>query len=276
MVSSLNSGVSALQQFQQQMNVIGNNIANVNTTGYKEGRTDFADTLSQTVGSFDGSATMQVGTGVTTSGISNEFTQGALTNTGVSSDLAISGDGFFVVQDTVSGAQYATRDGSFHVDGGGYLVNNAGLRVQGYSDAGLTTRGDIQIDATGAPASAAPGATVTGFSIDGQGKITVTLSDGSQFVRGQVLLQDYRDPESLVKQGGNLYSSVAGAGPLAQTEAPTSNGLGKIQSGALELSNVDLTSQFASLITAQRGFEAGAKVITTTDQILQTVVNLKQ
>jgi flagellar hook protein FlgE len=147
--------------------------------------------------------------------------------------------------------------------------------VQGYSDAGLTTVGDLKIDATGAPATAAADATVNSWSIDQSGKVTVTLSDNTQFVRGQVLLQNYSNPGALIKQGANLYVASSAAGPLAQPTAPGTNGVGAIQSGALEASNVDLTAEMANLITAQRAFQANARVVTTSDEILQEVDNLK-
>lgn len=271
MLRSLNTAVSGLQEFQQDIDVIGNNIANVNTTGYKDSRTHFEDTFSQVLGS-----DLQVGTGVLTAAISSNFTQGTVNTTGIGTDLAVSGQGFFVVHNPVQNAQFLTRAGDFHVDANGYLVTNDGLRVQGYSDSGLATIGDIQIDATGAPATAAAGATLSSFSIDQVGKINVTLSDGTQFVRGQVLLQNLRNPGALVKQGENLYSAGPDTGPLSQPAPSQTNGLGLIQAGALEMSNVDLTSEMASLITAQRAFQANARIITTSDELLQEVVNLKR
>ena len=273
MLRSLNTAVSGLQQFQEDIDVIGNNIANVNTTGFKDSRVDFEDTLSQAIGA--GSPSNQVGTGVTTGAINTNYNQGTINNTGVSSDLAIAGQGFFMVRNSASNAQFVTRAGDFHLDSTGYLVTNDGLRVQGYSDTGLTTIGDLQIDPTGAPATATPGATVQSWNIDPTGKITVTLSDNTQFVRGQVLLQNYSNPGALIKEGSNLYSATITAGPLAQPTAPNSKGLGEIQSGALEMSNVDLTTEMANLITAQRAFQANARVITTSDEILQEVTSLK-
>ncbi len=285
MLGSLNSGVSGIQQFQQQMDVIGNNIANVNTTGYKSARVDFADSFSRTLrestapgATSGGSASMQIGTGVSTATVQSQYTQGTLTSTGRTEDLAIAGNGFFVVRDTVSGETFATRAGDFRVDSGGYLVTNDGMRVQGFSDAGLTTRGDILIDATGAPAGTAAGAVVENYKFDndGNGQVIVTMSDGTEFVRGQVLLQNVRDPQALVKQGSNLYSGLAAAGPLANPEVPGTNGTGNVFSGALELSNVDLASQFSTLITTQRAFQACARIITTTDEMMQELVNLKR
>jgi len=273
MLRSLNSGVSALQQFQERMDVIGNNIANVNTTGFKSARVDFADTFSQTLGNVGGS-TLQIGTGVATSAIRNQFSQGAIARTGSFTDLAISGQGFFVVRNAASNAQYLTRDGAFQLDANGYLVTSTGLRLQGYADAGLTTVGDLRIDNSGAPGGST--AAVASFTIDTQGYIRVRLTDGTEFVRGQVLLQNVRNPHALAKEGQNLYSNVLAAGPLAQPQAPGSEGLGTVISGALELSNVDLAQEFSTLITTQRAFQAGARVVTTSDEILAEVVNLKR
>jgi flagellar hook protein FlgE len=287
MLRSLTSAISGLQNFQERMDVIGNNIANVNTTGFKAGRTDFSDSFSQTLrtssaGTSGGSSmsAMQVGSGVTTGAIKNLYTQGALAKTGVQTDLALTGNGFFVVRDTVSNAQYVTRSGDFRLDSQGYLVTNNGQRVQGYSDAGLTTIGDVQIDTTGMPATSAPTTKMVSYSIDSVGKINVNLDDGKQFVRGQILLQNFSDPQALVKEGDNLYSGIGAAGPLGGgTPTPAAsgtNGLGTIQAGALELSNVDLANEFSNMITAQRAFQATARIITTSDEMLQELVNLKR
>jgi flagellar hook protein FlgE len=136
------------------------------------------------------------------------------------------------------------------------------------------------MDGTGRPATSDPAATVAGYSIDKAGNMVVRLSDNTEFVRGQILLQNFQNPQALLKMGDNLYTGFVGAGPLGgatpQSEAPNTNGLGTIQSGALELSNVDLAGEFAGLITTQRGFQANARVITTSDELLQELVNLKR
>ena len=283
MLSSLTSAVSGLEDFQQQMNVIGNNIANVDTTGFKAGVVEFADAFSNTLrapsgstATTSGSESIQVGTGVAITGIHSNWNQGALSTTGISSDLGIAGNGFFMVRDTLTNAQYATRAGAFSLDANGYLVADTGERVQGFSDSGLATLGDIKIDTTGMPATSSPTATVSSYSVSGTGAVTVNLSDGTQFVRGQVLLQNFQDPGALINVGNSLYSNMAEAGPLAALTAPGSSGLGNIQSGALELSNVDLSNEMANLITAQRAFEANSKIVTASDEVLQTLVNMKR
>lgn len=283
MIRSLTSAVSGIQQFQQRMDVIGNNIANVNTVAFKAARTNLADSFSQTLASSNlgGDAAAQVGLGVITSGIYNQYTQGAINRTGVETDLAISGEGFFVVRDPVSGNVFVTRAGDFRIDSDNYLITNGGLRVQGYNDLALSTIGDIQIDAVQRPPSADPSAELASFGIDGLGRISVRLTDGTEYVRAQILLQNFTNPQALMKEGNNLYSGIGAAGPLGGPLTPTpappgSSGLGRIQSGALELSNVDLSNEFSNLIQTQRAFQANARIISTTDEMLQELVNLKR
>jgi flagellar hook protein FlgE len=273
MLLSLDSSVSALDQFQQSLNVLGNNIANVNTVGFKSANVEFSDSFSETLGQ-NAAGSMQIGTGVQTSAISNQFTQGSITSTGVPTDMAINNNGFFLVKDPSTGEEYATRDGEFKVDTSGYLVTSQGMRVQGYTDAGLTTLGDIQIDGTGAPNGDT--SAVSNYTFGSDGTVKVQLTDGTDFTRGQILLQNFTDPTQLTKAGNNLYSSLSLAGPMATPAAPNSNGLGNLVTGSLEMSNVDLASQLTGLITTQRAYEANTKVVTTSDEILQDLVNLKR
>ena len=271
MLLSLDSGVSALDQFQQALDVIGNNIANVNTVGFKSENVQFADSLSQTLGD-NAAGVEQIGEGVVTSSITGTFTQGSITNTGVQSNMAINGNGFFVVKDPSSGQEYVTRDGNFTVDSSGYLVTSTGMRVQGYTSSTATTIGDIQV--TNANAPTADTSPVQSYTFNGNGKLNVMLADGTQYVGGQILLQTFTSPTQLSSVGNNLYTGISGAGPLATALAPGSNGLGNLLTGSLEMSNVDLASQLTSLITTQRAYEANSKVITTSNEILQDLVNL--
>lgn len=273
MLRSLNAGVSGIQQFQQKLDVVGNNIANSNTAGFKSARAEFEDAFSQSLAG--GSASpMQVGSGVSTASIRSRFTDGIAVSTGVASNMAIEGDGFFTVRDAISNKTYVTRAGDFTVNREGYLVTGNGHRVQGYNDAQLSTIGDIRIDDAGKPD------TDTGvfksFSVDGAGTINVQLTSGNSFARAQVLLQRFLAPDQLIKEGSNLYSGMADAGPLAQMAPPDTNGLGRINGGSIENSNVDLANEFANLITTQRGFQASARIITTSDEVLQELVNLKR
>jgi flagellar hook protein FlgE len=273
MVRSLNSGVSGIQQFQTKLDVIGNNIANSNTLGFKSGRADFEDTFSQTL--TGGVTGIQVGSGVATGSVRQLFQQGVLTRTNVPTDMALDGDGFFVVRDPIADKTFVTRAGAFDRDREGYLVTSQGYRVQGFSDATLTVPGDIRIDDTGKP-DGDPG-TYKNFSVNAEGIITVHLDvSDTKFTRGQILLQRFQNPNALVKEGNNLFSGMEEAGGLAQMAAPKTNGMGEVVVGHLETSNVDVANEFTNLITTQRGFQASARIITTTDEMLQEVVNLKR
>jgi len=210
-----------------------------------------------------------------TGSITNDWSNGALNATGVASNLAINGNGFFVVQDPTTGAQYVTQDGTFSINSNGNLMTATGMYVMG-TNGSSTTLAPIVINTTGMPSTSSPTATMTSYTFNAQGDITVSLSDGTAFTRGQVLLQNLTNPQALTSVGNNLYSNVASAGPLAAPAAPGSASLGTIVSGSLELSNVDLSAQMADLITAQRAFEANSKIVTTSDELLQDMVNLKR
>jgi flagellar hook protein FlgE len=287
MLRSFNSGVNGMKAFQSRMDVIGNNIANSNTTAFKRDRAAFADSFSQTLRhASEGNAgtaavaAQQVGTGASVIGVTTNYNQGALSSTGVQTDLAIAGEGFFVVKNVASGEEFVTRAGDFRLDQNGKLVTSTGMHVQGFQDAGRSIRGGVTIDPVGAPVTVDPAAVVAAFNISDDGTVHVRLTDGTSFVRGQVLLQRFTDPQMLNKEGDNLYSGIEGAGPLGgsvpQSGIPGALGLGRIESGALELSNVDLAEEFAGLITGQRGFQATARVISTSDEVLQEVINLKR
>ena len=290
MLSSLNSGVAGIRNFQSKLDVIGNNIANSNTIGYKSARTDFADTFSQTLqGGTEAGGPIQVGTGMQVASIKNNHTVGGHQSTGVDSNLYINGnDGFFIVRDA-DGTEHATRAGDFVIDKQGYLVTNKGMRVQGFSDqvakdGTMSTRGDIRLfddPATRPVASRLPDAKYEGnFSILPDGRVRLRLSDGTEYDSGQVLLQKFQDVNLLKKEGNNLYGNLREAGPLGGdallSTVPGTDGTGDLISNAIEMSNVDLANEFAELITTQRGFQANARIITTSDEVLQEVVNLKR
>ncbi len=280
LIGTLTSGVSALRTFSKGLEVIGNNIANINTTGYKSSQATFADSFSNTLrasapssGSTSSQSAIQVGTGVQLSTIQTNFNQGALNSTGNVTDLGISGKGFFVVKDATSGTQYATRDGQFRADDNGYLVTSGGLRVQGLVGGSIA---DIQIGA-----SLPAGAQLQAISFDTAGNLIESYSDGTSATTAQIQLQNFTDPSALMREGSNLYTGLSAAGPLgggilAGSNDPGSNGLGLIQSGTLESSNVDLTDQFSQLITTQRSFQAGSRLITVSDSVLEDIVNLKR
>jgi flagellar hook protein FlgE len=281
LIGIMGSGVSALRTFEKGLEVIGNNIANVNTTGFKGSSVEYADSFSNvlqqsTSNATSGSNTIAIGTGVGIAGITTDFGQGQLSSTGNSTDLGISGNGFFTVKSPTDGTTFVTRAGNFSWDSNGYLVNLNGERVQGVTGAG--TVGDIKL---GTPPA---GTQLTSATIDKSGNVVEFYSDGSSATTNQLLLQSFSNPAALVAEGNNLFSGMAAAGPTsgsttlsaAGANDPGTNGLGSIQSGSLELSNVDLTAEFSNLITAQRSFQAGSRLITVSDTVLDDIVNLKQ
>ena len=283
LIGTLTSGVSALRTFGKGLEVIGNNIANVNTTGYKSSSATFAESFSNTLrgsapsnGTQSSQSGVQIGTGVQLASIATNFTQGALNSTGNTTDLGISGKGFFIVKDATGGAEFATRDGQFRIDDNGYLVTQGGLRVQGLTGAGLSTVGDVQVGQS-VPASAE----LQSISIDTGGNLIEFYSDGTSATTNRIQLQNFNDTSALMREGDNLYTGLTAAGPvgggiLNGSNDPGANGLGSIQSGTLESSNVDLTQQFSDLITTQRSFQAGSRLITVSDTVLEDIVNLKQ
>lgn len=290
LIGSLTSGVSAMRSFTKGLEVIGNDIANVNTIAYKSSNVSFADSFSNTLrssapssGTASNQSAMQVGTGVEISQISTDFTQGALSGTGLNTDLGISGNGFFLVKDPASSTLYATRAGNFRIDDSGYLVTTDGYRVQGAINGAAGSPptapsgfGDIKL---GTPPT---GAALKSWSIGSDGGLTEFYSDGTSVTTNRLMLQTYRDTSALVKQGSNLYTGFDAAGIVGSTtptpagNTPGTQGLGSIKAQSLELSNVDLTNEFASMITTQRSFQASSRIITVSDSVLDDIVNLKR
>jgi len=161
------------------------------------------------------------------------FPQGSLYRTGVPSHLALDGAGFFQLRNPATGERFVTRRGDFRVDSAGYLVSAKGLRVQGYSDSLRVNVGDLQIDDQGLPRTTAPGAILAKYAISKDGALNVHMSDGTEFLRGQVLLQTFRETFLLRPIRDDLYENLASAGPVDLAE-PGAFGLGQLQSSTLE------------------------------------------
>ena len=421
-LSSLYSGVSGLAINGNAMSVIGNNIANNNTIGFKTGRTLFSDLLSSSVSGSGG--TSQVGRGVGLSQVDNIFSQGTFENTELNTDLAIEGEGFFIVKDPIAGGDVYTRAGAFRFDSDGYLTNPEGFHVQGYAlnSAGIVSGDltDIQVDTTslsapratqnlklatnldadapfvgpfdvadpgntsnyansmniydslgnahlttiyftkmdpatnplewewnatvdGAELGGAPGPVLIGtgnllfdingemtaanpatqpsiagvltwdnnsdqtqllnlafnttqysnasivisqsqdgfttgsvatLSIDNEGYVLGNYSNGQPRKLFQVAMAKFSNPGGLIKQGNSMFSAGSHSGDAIV--GTVGSGIGKIFTNALEQSNVDLAQEFVNMITTQRGFQASSKIITTTDEMLSDLINLKR
>jgi flagellar hook protein FlgE len=272
MLRSLYSGVSGMRGFQLKLDVIGNNIANVNTVGFKGGRVMFQDILSQQIsgvtapeeGARGGVNPKQVGLGVTLSAIDTIHTPGSGMTTNVTTDLRIDGDGFFaVVPSDGVGTPFLTRAGNFTRDAAGNLVTGDGFLVQGVG-------GEI----INIPAE------VAAFTISKDGSVIAVNPDGTTETIAQVGVVRVANPAGLEKVGGSMYRMTLNSNPDGEFEVVAANdpeaGTGAIISGQLEMSNVDLTAEFTEMIIAQRGFQANSRIITTSDEVLNEVINLKR
>lgn len=409
MIGSLYSGISGLKANASAMSVIGDNIANVETTGFKSSRVQFANIFNATIGS----SRMQIGRGVTMSGVSSNWSSGTIENTSNITDLAVNGPGMFIVRDSYTGEQFYTRAGQFEFNKDSQLVSPDGLLVQGYAvnqdgtsgvmgpitmphgtstpqattemSIGLNLNNSAEVDsvysttvtaydsigsavemnftftrtATGwdyyvtpsvgtatpdsttpnsltfttdgelDPANCVPAITgtgpvidiaglsgddlsitwkmlddtgssdgsVTGYSstsiktsqtqdgypsgmlqsitVDEEGMFSALYSNGDLRPFAQIAMADFANYGGLAKQSNNLFTSTVASGqPVIAT--PNTAGIGGIAPSSLEMSNVDLATEFVDLITTQRAFQANSKVITTSDEILSELMNIKR
>ena len=246
---------TGLDAQQTQMTVTANNLANVNTSGFKKSRAVFDDLLYQNLGQV-GAATsqntqspsgLQLGTGVRVVATEKSYIQGNLDNTGNSFDLAVQGRGFFQVL-RPDGTLAYTRDGSFQVNAQGQLVNSSGYPVQ--------------------PAISIPtGAQSVTISSDGVVSVQVAGQSTPTQV-GTLQLADFINPAGLQDIGGNLAMESAASG-AAQTGTPGLSGLGTLVQGSLESSNVNVVEELVNMIETQRAYEMNTKAVQTTDQMLQ-------
>lgn len=364
MLRSMYSGISGMRANQVKLDVIGNNISNVSTTGFKVSRTRFQDMLSQNVSSAlapslnqGGVNPSKVGLGVKVAGIDTVVSQGAMQPTSRSLDVAVDGSGYFMVakgpvafsEEEVAGDEdtaaviasiqlnsdkgigdsngrevFYTRDGSFTLDADGNLLTSDGLRVLGYSiksgdtesinpdgtlnyinadatDLNVGDYGDgTEVDDTGAPVAVevflktlripdkikdtdGKELRIINFSIEKDGMIKAVCEGGRVAALGQIAMASFKNPAGLDKQGQNLYlnssnsgNAVVRTGIGTPDDQENSKGYGDMLQGMLEMSNVDLAEQFTEMIVTSRAFQASGKMITTGDEILQDIINLKR
>lgn len=255
--------VAATGMAAQETNLegISNNISNANTVGYKKQRIDFEDLLYQQVrapGAPTSATTMlptglQLGSGVRVVGTSREFGQGTLTQTKNQLDVAIEGNGFFVVQQPDGTLAY-TRAGNLQTDGTGRLVNTEGLPLE--------------------PPITIPTNAST-VSISATGKVTAVVSGEQNAVElGNLTIATFINPAGLRALGHNLFVPTIGSGE-ALIGAPGEEGRGTLMQGSIEHSNVEIVEEMIGLISAQRAYEINSKVITTADQMLQAATQIR-
>lgn len=274
MIRSMWSAVSGLRNHQVYLDVTGNNIANVNTHGYKSTRAVFEDSLSQVVrnasapdqdNGVGGMNPTQIGLGVKLGQILGNFTQGGLQVTNVATDIAIQGDGFFVIDK--GGEKFYTRNGAFSLDKEGFLVTGDGSYVMSGEDG--TQK--IQISAERWQSfQIAPNGVISGVEVG-------DASGALQQIGEPLVLAKFNNAPGLERVGGTMFKQTLNSGdPVISQPADRDKGMGFVTSGTLELSNVDLAGEFTNLIMAQRGFQANSKIVTASDEVLQDLINMKR
>ena len=272
LTNAMGSALSGLTAQQVQLDVIGDNLANSSTPGFRTARTDFETALAETIrlgsepeGAWIGGVDpLQIGTGVEVGGITRSFDQpGVIQPTGVAGDLAIDGLGFFILSDGEGGLAY-TRDGSFGVDASGLFVDpSTGFAVQGVMAGGAALQ-NIALPVSDP--------TFTGFFVQADGTLVGTFTAGNQTI-ARVELARFANPNGLERDGEGLFRESLNSGaPIAGD--PGAGGLGTLVGGALELSNVDFTEQFGLLIQAQRAFQSNARVMNRADQLLEDLIKI--
>lgn len=261
MIRGLYTAATGMNSMQHQIDVTSNNIANVNTTGFKQDRAEFQDLMYETLNYTAGQTTqttinptgIDVGLGVRISGVQKNFTEGDLKLTSNPLDLAIQGKGFFPIT-LPSGETAYSRNGAFKLNEEGTIVNGSGYPLS--------------------PEIVVPD-NVTDLTIAKDGTVTATDPQTGDIVDlGQITIADFINPAGLTPLGESLFMrSNASGDPLEGN--PTDAQFGSVQQGMIELSNVKLVNEMVDLITAQRAYEANSKAITTTDSMLDTVNRLK-
>jgi len=262
MIRSLYTAATGMEAQQVNLDVTANNLANVNTTGFKKSRADFQDLLYQTLraaGSTQAQGVqvptgIQVGLGTRLAAVQKVFTQGDFQVTGRDLDLVIEGDGFFQIA-LPSGETAYTRDGTFRIDGQGRIVTSDGYTLQ--------------------PELTVP-AESKGISVGEDGTVTVTVAGQSEPQQiGQIQIVKFLNPAGLSSIGRNALLATAASGEPV-TGTPGQDGLGTIRSGVLEMSNVSVVDEMVRMIVAQRAYEVNSKSIQTSDEMLNIANNLRR
>ena len=261
MIRALHTSATGMAAQESNVNTISNNIANVNTTGFKKARTEFDDLLYETVqeagakssGDSEYNVGVQTGSGAKVSATRKIHTQGAPQMTNNPYDIMVNGEGFLGVVGPNGEMKY-TRDGSFNVDAQGNLVTRAGHKVF--------------------PGVVIPPNTVK-LNISESGTIEAWSRDSIEPMNlGQIPVFTFVNSAGLKSEGGNIYAATAGSGQSTQN-TPGDNGSGYLMQGAIEASNVNVMNEMTDLIRAQRAYEMNSKVMGVADQMLQTVNNIR-
>ena len=261
MIRALWTSAGGMEAQQMNLDVIANNLANVNTSGFKKSSLEFSEMMYDTsespgASSTDSSTTptgIQVGYGSKAVATERNFTQGNLQQTGNTYDVAIQGQGFYKV--TLPDGTFAyTRDGSFLVNADGNLVTNQGYLVTGVG----------QIDPK-----------ATNITIGSDGTISATVNNAAVKI-SPITISNFPNPEGLNSLGSNLYQQTAASGNAVDGQTPGVNGMGTLAQGYIETSNVQVVEEMVNMIQAQRAYEINSKAIQTSDQMMGMANNLRQ
>lgn len=313
MIKSMFSGVSGLRSHQSKMDVIGNNIANVNTYGFKAARATFKESIYQTIsGASDGSSTFggknasQVGYGSQIAAIDLLFTAGSYAPTDSPTDVMIDGQGLFMlgkkdaagtpggaIKNATDSAEgeidklLLSRVGDFKLDGEGYLVDSNGYVVYGYvnsntgTDPFVPNEGElkpirIQNKSGTYDAGNTERLNVASISIDSNGSVLgIDATTNKSVVIGKIAIANVPNANALEKSQGPYYKAIKNVGRVRAFEAGK-GGVGQVMSNGLEMANVDLAREFSDMITTQRGFQANTRIITVSDQMLEEIMSIKR
>ena len=292
MMSGMYAAISGLDAHQTMLDVTANNLANVDTIGYKAQSAQFSDELSQLIqagtaanGFSAGTNPLQVGLGTQIGSIDNVMTPGGVESTGNATNVAIQGTGWLRVANgnvsatppTFDATQY-TQAGDLTFNASGYLCTQTGQFVLGYGAQQNASTGQYSPVTTGTnpannPIVVPPGS--TNVTIGPDGSVNYQTPAGATVTAGYISLSTFPNQAGLQRNGGSLWSATAASG--AETPGqPGTAGFGQTISGELEQSNVDMGTEFSNMIEAERGYQANASTITTADQMMQTVVQMKQ
>jgi flagellar hook protein FlgE len=290
MMSGMYAAISGLDAHQTMLDVTANNLANVDTTGYKAQSVQFSDELTQLVqagtsanGYNAGTNPVQIGLGVQVGSIDNNMSSGGVETTGNATDVAIQGDGWLRVANgnvaatppTFDATQY-TRAGDLTFNSSGYLTTQTGQYVLGYGATQNATTGAYSANTAGGannPIVVPPGS--NDVTIGADGSVNYVTSTGTSVTAGYISLSTFPNEAGLQRDGSSLWSADASSGAETVGQPATGN-FGQTISGELEQSNVDMGTEFTNMIQAERGYQANASTITTADQMMQTAVQMLQ
>jgi flagellar hook protein FlgE len=284
--SVMQVGLTGLAAAELTLDTVANNLANLNTTGYKQ---SFARFTTQTPathsrgeppsGSSGGANPVQVGRGAQAAEVAVDFSQGALVTTADPNELAVEGDGYFILQ-TPQGERAYTRNGQFKINGQQRLVTADGDFVLGF---GVDEQGNVvegalvplEISTADVPSEDGTAARLLNFSVGQDGRILGRYSDGLTRTLGKIPLARFANPNGLVGRGGNKYAEGVNSG-LAEVVSPGERGAAAIVSGARELSNTDLGENLVQMLLARNQFRANRQVIGTASELLDDLVELRR